>query len=121
MSEVRRETDSMGQVELPADALYGAQTERAWRNFPISGWVLPRRFIAAIGLIKQAAAEAHKRAGRLEAEKADAIIAAAAEVAEGKLDEHFIVDVFQTGSGTSSIAIELVPISEASKLSTMMW
>jgi len=92
----------MGQVELPADALYGAQTERAWRNFPISGWVLPRRFIAAIGLIKQAAAEAHKRAGRLEAEKADAIIAAAAEVAEGKLDEHFIVDVFQTGSGTSS-------------------
>ena len=102
MTKKRTETDSMGSMEIPADALYGAQTARAARNFPISGQPMPRRFIAAMGLIKQAAAEVHKAAGRLDADKADAIIAAAQEVVDGRLDEHFVVDVFQTGSGTSS-------------------
>ena len=102
MAETRVESDSMGQMTVPAEALYGAQTARARQNFPISGQGMPRRFIAALGLIKQAAAIVHKQAGRLDADKADAIIAAAGEVIDGKLDEHFVVDVFQTGSGTSS-------------------
>ena len=102
MAQTRTETDTMGPMEVPADALYGAQTARAAANFRISGWPMPRAFIAALGMIKAAAAEVHKRAGRLEARRADAIIAAANEVAAGKLDEHFVVEVFQTGSGTSS-------------------
>ena len=102
MTETRIETDSMGQMQVPAAALYGAQTARAMENFPISGRRMGRRFIAALGMIKQAAADAHKQDGRLAADKADAIIAAAQEVIDGKLDEHFPVDVFQTGSGTSS-------------------
>jgi len=102
MGATRVETDSMGQMTVPAEALYGAQTARARENFPISGRPMPRRFIAALGLIKQAAATVHKQAGRLDEEKADAIIAAARDVIDGTLDEHFIVDVFQTGSGTSS-------------------
>ena len=102
MTETRVESDSMGSMRVPAWALYGAQTARAAENFPISGWHMPRGFVAALGLIKRAAALAHKRAGRLDAARADAIAAAAAEVAEGKLDRHFVVDVFQTGSGTSS-------------------
>ncbi len=92
----------MGEVAVPANALYGPQTARAVQNFPVSGWSMPRRFIAALGWIKQAAADVHKQAGRLDAPLADAIIAAAGEVTEGKLDEQFPVDVFQTGSGTSS-------------------
>ena len=102
MSNTRIERDSMGAVAVPADALYGPQTARAVENFPISGWPLPREFIAAMGLIKQAAAEAHKAAGRLAPREADAIIAAAQEVVDGKLDVHFPLDVFQTGSATSS-------------------
>jgi len=102
MDKTRVESDSMGPIEVPAGALYGAQTARAADNFPISGWRMPRGFLAAVGLIKQAAAAVHKQAGRLEPEKADAIIAAAGEVVDGKLDEHFPVDVFQTGSGTST-------------------
>ena len=102
MAETRMESDSMGQMAVPADALYGAQTARAAENFPVSGWAMGRRFIAAMGLIKQAAATVHKDAGRLEGKLADAIIAAAQEVIDGALDEHFIVDVFQTGSGTST-------------------
>ncbi len=98
----RIERDSMGEVAVPADALYGAQTARAVENFPISGWPLPREFVAALGLVKLAAAEAHKAAGRLAPREADAIIAAAQEVVEGKLDAHFPLDVFQTGSATSS-------------------
>ena len=102
MARQRTESDSLGDVSVPAGALYGAQTARAAENFPISGRRMDRRFIAALGMIKSAAAAAHQKAGRLEAKTADAIIAAAAEVTEGKLDEHFVVDVFQTGSGTSS-------------------
>ena len=102
MSPARKETDSLGEIAVPAGAMYGAQTARAVENFPISGRRMPRRFIAALGMIKSAAAAAHREAGRLDKTIADAIIAAAEEVVEGKLDEHFVVDVFQTGSGTSS-------------------
>ncbi|MHC4716144.1 MAG: class II fumarate hydratase [Planctomycetota bacterium] len=102
MSEFRTETDSLGEVNVPADALYGAQTARAVENFRISGWRMPRRFIAALGMIKRAAAVAHGGAGRLDGRIVDAIVAAADEVVEGRLDDHFVVDVFQTGSGTSS-------------------
>ena len=92
----------MGPMEVPADALYGAQTARAIENFPVSGWPMPREFIAALGLIKKCAAAVHKEQGRLDAKLADAIIAAAGEVAANKLDAHFPLDVFQTGSATSS-------------------
>ncbi|MFB3890712.1 MAG: class II fumarate hydratase [Phycisphaerae bacterium] len=100
--KTRTETDSMGPMEVPADALYGASTARAVENFPISGWTMPREFIAALGAIKLACAEVNKKAKRLPADIADAIVAAAKEVMDGKLDEHFPVDVFQTGSGTST-------------------
>ena len=102
MAEMRQERDSMGAVPVPADALYGPQTARAVANFPISGWTMPREFIAAMGLIKQAAAAVHRKAARLEEPIADAIIAAAQEVVDGDLDAHFPLDVFQTGSGTST-------------------
>ena len=92
----------MGEMEVPADAYYGASTQRAALNFPISGRRLPRPFIRALGLIKGAAARVNADLGLLDAKIADAIQTAAREVAEGKLDEHFVVDVFQTGSGTST-------------------
>jgi fumarate hydratase class II len=98
----RVERDSMGEMEVPADALYGASTKRAVLNFPISGEPLPRRFIRALALIKQAAAEANKELDLLPADVADAIVAAAAEVADGRHDAHFPIDVYQTGSGTST-------------------
>ena len=102
MTDTRTETDSLGEMLVPSDALYGAQTARAVANFPISGRAMPRRFIEAMGLIKAAAAASHKDAGRLDGKIADAVIAAAGEVASGALDAHFVVDVFQTGSGTST-------------------
>jgi len=102
MSGTRKEMDSMGEMDVPAGALYGAQTARAAENFPISGWPMGREFIGALGLIKQAAAEVNKRLGLLDGPMADAIIAAAEEVASGALDGQFVVDVFQTGSGTST-------------------
>jgi fumarate hydratase class II len=102
MPPTRTERDALGEVAIPSGALYGAHTARAAENFAISGRRMPREFIAALGVIKQAAASAHKLAGRLDAARADAIIAAAQEVADGALDEHFVVDVFQTGSGTST-------------------
>src|SRR6201991_5239853 len=98
----RIERDSMGELQVPADALWGAQTQRAVQNFPISGLTLPRAFIAALGLIKQAAARANTRLGLLDTEVARAIDAAAAEVAAGRHDGQFPIDVFQTGSGTST-------------------
>ena len=102
MSDTRIETDSLGEIEVPATSYYGAQTERARRNFPISGLRFPRRLIGALGLLKGAAAAANAEAGRLDPELAEAIRKAAAEVASGRLDEHFPLDIFQTGSGTSS-------------------
>jgi fumarate hydratase, class II len=100
--KLRVERDSMGELKVPADALWGAQTQRAVQNFPISGLRMPRAFIRALGLVKQAAAAANESLGELDAETAAAIREAARDVAEGKYDAHFPVDVFQTGSGTSS-------------------
>ncbi len=102
MSDVRIEKDSMGEVEVPARAYWGAQTQRAVQNFPISGWRMPRPFIRALGLVKRYAAEVNAELGLIDRNIADAIIQAAEEVIEGKWDDHFPVDVFQTGSGTSS-------------------
>ncbi len=102
MGEYRIETDSMGEVRVPADAYYGAQTQRAFDNFPVSGIRFNRRFIRAMGLLKQAAARANLQLGNLDEAKAAAIVQAAGEVAEGKLDAQFVVDIFQTGSGTST-------------------
>ncbi|MGD9763103.1 MAG: class II fumarate hydratase [Candidatus Binatia bacterium] len=99
---VRIEIDSMGPVELPADAYYGAQTARAAANFQLSSLRMPRRFIAALGLVKAAAARANSALGLLDARLGTAIEQAALEVAEGRFDSQFIVDVFQTGSGTST-------------------
>jgi fumarate hydratase class II len=98
----RLERDSMGEMQVPASALYGASTHRAVLNFPISGLRLPRRFIRALGLIKLAAAETNAELGLIDKETAANIAAAAREVAEGAHDEHFPIDVFQTGSGTST-------------------
>jgi fumarate hydratase class II len=98
----RTERDSMGELQVPSDALWGAQTQRAVDNFPISGLHMPRRFIAALGLVKWAAAGANSELGLLESDKAGAIQKAALAVASGDYDAHFPIDVFQTGSGTSS-------------------
>jgi fumarate hydratase class II len=98
----RVEHDTMGEVLVPADARWGAQTQRAVENFPISGVPLEASLIAALARIKGAAAQANARLGVIEPDMADAISTAAAEVAEGRWDEHFPIDVFQTGSGTSS-------------------
>src|ERR1700754_593099 len=101
-TEYRIEHDTMGEVRVPVDALWRAQTQRAVENFPISGRGLERAQIRALGLVKGAAARVNGRIGVLSPELADAIAAAADEVAAGKHDAHFPVDVFQTGSGTSS-------------------
>src|SRR5437588_2047657 len=92
----------MGEMKVPADALYGASTMRAVQNFPISGIRFPRRFIRALGLIKKAAAEVNLELELLDPEIADAIAGAAGEVADGKLDAEFPLDIYQTGSGTST-------------------
>ncbi|HLK71962.1 MAG TPA: lyase family protein, partial [Steroidobacteraceae bacterium] len=98
----RLERDSMGELQVPADALWGAQTQRAAQNFPVSGYRMPRAFVRALALIKQAAAAANARLGLLDTGLAVAIAGAAAEVADGDHDAHFPLDVFQTGSGTST-------------------
>ncbi len=102
MPDIRIEKDSMGEMEVPLSALYGASTQRAVLNFPISGYRFPREFIRALGLVKMAAARANQDLGRLDADRANLIAQAAAEVAAGVLDEHFPLDIFQTGSGTST-------------------
>ena len=101
-TEYRIEHDTMGEVRVPAKALWRAQTQRAVENFPISGRGLERTQIRALGLLKGACAQVNKDLGLLAPEKADAIIAAAAEIADGLHDDQFPIDVFQTGSGTSS-------------------
>ncbi len=98
----RKERDTMGEFTVPGDALYGAQTARAVENFPVSGLTIGREMIRGLGLVKKAAALVNRELGRLDARLAEAIVKAAEEVAEGGLDAHFPVDVFQTGSGTSS-------------------
>src|SRR5918911_370882 len=98
----RVEQDSMGEVEVPRDALFGAQTRRALDNFPISDLRKPRRFVEALGAIKLEAANVNHELGLLDEEIRDAIVQAAEEVVEGKLDNQFVLDIFQTGSGTST-------------------
>ncbi len=102
MSETRIERDSMGEMEVSRHALWGASTQRAVLNFPISGYRFGRHFIRALGLIKHAAAEANRRLGRLDPHLGALIQQAAREVIDGRLDDHFVLDIFQTGSGTST-------------------
>jgi len=102
VEEYRVESDTMGEVKVPNSAYYGAQTQRAVENFPISGIRLPKEFIRAMALVKLAAARANIQLGLLEPKKGEAIVSAAKEVMEGSLYDQFVVDVFQTGSGTST-------------------
>jgi fumarate hydratase, class II len=102
MAETRTETDSLGEVKVPADGYYGAQTQRAVENFPISGLRFPRPFLRALGLIKGAAAQVNLELELLDEKLAGAIVKAARDVAEGHLDDQFVLDIFQTGSGTST-------------------
>src|SRR5207302_7797086 len=101
MSATRIERDPLGELPVPADALYGIQTERARRNFPISHLAPLAPFVDAVIRIKKAAALTHKETGRLDPKLADAIVKAADEVLAGKHREHFVVDVYQAGAGTS--------------------
>jgi fumarate hydratase, class II len=101
-AEFRVERDSMGELKVPANAMWGAQTQRAVNNFPISGVPMPSAFVRALGLVKWAAADANKNLGLLPANVAKAIQGAALEIADGKYLDQFPIDVFQTGSGTSS-------------------
>ncbi|HKW97655.1 MAG TPA: class II fumarate hydratase [Bryobacteraceae bacterium] len=100
--EFRMERDTMGEMRVPAAMLYGAQTARAVENFPISGLRFPRSFIRALGMIKSAAAKVNRELGHLDAEKAGAIERAADEIVAGAHDDQFVIDIFQTGSGTST-------------------
>ncbi len=100
--ETRVERDSMGEMRVPIDAYYGASTQRAVLNFPISDLRFPREFIRALGQIKQVAAQVNAELGNIDAHIAEAIVQAAQEVIDGKLDDHFVLDIFQTGSGTST-------------------
>ncbi len=102
MADYRIEQDSLGEVHVPADKLYGAQTQRALDNFPVSDERFPRRFIEALGLVKLSAAKANHALGLLDDDTVDVIVQAAHEVIDGTLDEHFVLDIFQTGSGTST-------------------
>jgi fumarate hydratase, class II len=101
-SEFRIEKDSLGEMKVPATAMYGPQTQRAVENFPVSGQPMPARFIHALGLVKAAAARVNGELGLIETPMAKAIEQAALEVAEGRWDAEFPIDVFQTGSGTST-------------------
>src|SRR4051795_6866670 len=101
-NDFRTEADSMGEMQVPADAYYGAQTARAVENFPISNLRFPRPFIRALGLIKKHAAATNAALGLLPREIASPIQQAAQEVIDGHWDSQFVVDIFQTGSGTST-------------------
>jgi len=100
--QTRIEKDSMGEMAVPVGAYWGASTQRAVENFPISGYCFSRRFIRAIGLVKHAAAQVNRGLEKLDGAKAELITKSAQEVIDGKLDEQFVVDIFQTGSGTST-------------------
>src|SRR2546430_6720882 len=100
--ETRIERDSMGEMQVPAHAYWGASTHRAVLNFPISDLRFPRQFVRALGQIKQAAAQVNESLGTVDAQIAEAIVQAAQEVIDGKLDSHFVLDIFQTGSATST-------------------
>ena len=102
MTDYRIEKDSLGEVKVPKNAYWGAQTQRAIENFPISGETFELGFIRALGIIKKSAAKANGELGFLEEKTVEAIVLAADEVISGDLMENFQVDIFQTGSGTSS-------------------
>ena len=102
MTGFRTESDSMGELQVPEDASYGAQTQRAIQNFPVSGLCMPRAFLNALGLVKQACARANRDLGALDSKVCDAIAAVCDDIINGALDDQFPVDVFQTGSGTST-------------------
>src|SRR5438270_4355839 len=102
MSSFRSEKDSMGEMQVPADAYYGASTARAVENFPISDLRFSRRFIAALGLVKWACAAVNHKLGLLDDRRRQFVQQAAQEVIDGELDDQFVIDVFQTGSGTST-------------------
>jgi fumarate hydratase class II len=102
MTKTRTESDSFGPIEVPADRYWGAQTQRSLLNFPIGWEKQPVAIVRALGVVKQACATANKARGKLPEDMADAIINAAAEVVAGKLDDHFPLVVWQTGSGTQS-------------------
>lgn len=102
MINTRWEQDSMGKMSVPADALWGAQTQRAVENFPVSGYRFGRHFVRALGRIKAAAADVNRELGLLDGRLADAIMSSATEVISGDHDGHFVIDIFQTGSGTST-------------------
>lgn len=102
MSKYRTEKDSMGEVKVPENAYYGAQTQRAVDNFPVSDIRFSREFLRALGLVKKTAAAVNEGLGRLDGDLSEAIRQASQEVIEGKLDDHFPIDIFQTGSGTST-------------------
>src|SRR5258705_1841811 len=121
MSEtaLREERDSMGTMAVPEWALWGATTQRAVENFPISGRPIPAEIIHAFGHLKAAGAQVNLQLGKLDADKAAAIVAAAEEVARGDLDKHFPIDIFQTGSGTSSnMNVNEVIANRASQLAS---
>jgi len=101
-ADTRIEKDSMGEMSVPASAYWGASTQRAVENFPISGYRFGRRFVRALGLIKQASAKVNKDLGKLDPKLAGMIVTAAQQVVDGRLDEHFVLDIYQTGSGTST-------------------
>ena len=102
MSEFRTEKDSMGEVKVPVNAYYGAQTQRAYENFPVSKIRFSRAFISALGQIKKCAATVNSELGLLDKNVAEAIREAATEVMRGEFDDDFVLDIFQTGSGTST-------------------
>src|SRR5687767_14289159 len=100
--EFRVEKDTMGEMRVPKNAYYAAQTQRAVENFPVSGQPMPPEFVHALGLVKLACARVNRRLGKLDGKLAEAVEQAAREVSEGMWDREFPIDVFQTGSGTSS-------------------
>lgn len=102
MSEFRIEKDSMGEMRIPSDMLYGASTQRAVENFPVSGWRFSRDFIQVLAVLKASCAKVNKDLGKLDGKIAEAIEASAKKIASGEYDKHFVVDIFQTGSGTST-------------------
>jgi len=102
MTTTRKESDSMGELEVPADALWGAQTQRALNNFPVSGQPMPKAFIHSLGRVKLACARANRALGLMDVDVASAVSEAAEKVIAGQVDAHFPIDVYQTGSGTSS-------------------
>src|SRR2546421_9109411 len=102
VEEYRLDKDSMGEVKVPSSAYYGAETQRAVQNFPISGLRLPKEFVRAMALIKLSAARANMQLGLLDSKKGEAIVSAAREIMEGALHDQFVVDALPTWSGTSS-------------------